>query len=423
MTFHTLHGKFGPIVRTAPNELSFIDPDALKTIYAERIKFCPVFRKNYDSFNETTNQIAQSVFIADDDDHARMRKIINHAFSERALRDQEPRIQSYVQTLIRRLDIERNKNNGLVDLNQWYNCAAFDIIADTAFGEPFNTLDEPNYRSWLGLIGKTWKAITLASAVKSMVPHLYILRRMIPTGPMLQKEVNKFNLILNRVKSRMISEESRIDLLSLVMRHNHEKEHMTDQEIIANATLFVAAGTETVTTLLSALTYLLTRNSRVMKKLTEEIRNSFASEDMISIQSVSHLEYLTACIQEALRRFPPIPEGLPRVVPPQGEEICGHWIPGGVSGSLHAAFPLMLLADNPFRHLCKSATSQRPCLRRTSKMPSPLFLNAGWELTHTSPPTESRPPNRFLSAHGIVSDRGKQERKENVLMFQGIFLV
>ncbi|KAL9117373.1 MAG: hypothetical protein Q9187_006094, partial [Circinaria calcarea] len=329
VTFHELHQKYGSIIRVAPNELSFTEPEALKTIYAERRKSCPVFRKNYDTFNETRNQIAHSVFIAGDNDHSRMRKIINHAFSERALRDQEPRIQTHVETLITTLDLERSKTNGIVDLNKWYNYAAFDIIADAAFGEPFNTLQESTYRPWLSLMGKTWKAITFASAIKSIVPPLYFFRRLIPTGPYLQKEVDKFNLILDRVRKRMALGTTRISLLSLVVNHNNEKEKMTEQEIISNTTLFVAAGTETVATLLSSLTYLLTRNDRVMQTLTKEIRNSFMNEYQITVQTVSQLPYLTACIREALRVFPPIPEGLPRVVPSEGEKISGHFIPGG----------------------------------------------------------------------------------------------
>ena len=328
---HKLHQRYGPIVRTAPNELSFNQPDALNKIYNERGSACPVFPKNYDSFNETRNQISKSVFIAGDDDHARMRKVINQAFSEQALRDQEPRIQSHVHSLMRQVESEARKNDRIIDLNEWYNFAAFDIIADTALGEPFNTIEESTYRPWINLIGKTWKAITIASAVKSMAPPVYLLRRLIPTGPFLQKEVNKFDLVLNRVKERIAVGTDRIDLLSRVIRFNDRKEKMTDQEIVSNATLFVAAGTETVTTVLSALTYLITRDSRVMAKLVAEIRGRFADEESITIQSVSQLEYLTACIREALRKFPPIPEGLPRIVPPEGEWISGEWIPGGVS--------------------------------------------------------------------------------------------
>ncbi|CAL8574950.1 hypothetical protein XPA_000896 [Xanthoria parietina] len=328
-TFHNLHEKYGPIVRTAPNELSFNQPDALNKIYNEQHSGCPVFPKNYDSFNETRNQISKSVFIAGDADHARMRKVINQAFSEQALRDQEPRIQDHVQSLMQQVDAEARKNAGVVDLNAWYNFAAFDMIADAALGEPFNTLKRLTYRPWINMIGKTWKAISLASAVKSMAPPVYLLRRLIPTGIFLQKEVNKFDLVLNRVKEKIAMGTGRIDLLSRVLACNDRKERMTEDEIVSNATLFVAAGTETVTTLLSALTYLITKDSRVMAKLATEIRSSFSDERSITIQNVSRLQYLTACIREALRRFPPIPEGLPRIVPPSGEWISGHWIPGG----------------------------------------------------------------------------------------------
>lgn len=318
-------------MRTAPNELSFIQPGALHKIYADQRPGCSVFPKNYDSFKETRNELSSSVFIAGDKDHARMRKVISQAFSEQSLRDQEPRIQGHVKSLIRQVAATAETNGGVVDLNEWYNFAAFDIIADAALGEPFNTLEEPTYRPWITMIGKTWKAITLASAVKTMAPSLYLLGRLIPTGLDLQKEVNKFDLLLNRVKERISVGTDRVDLLSRVLRCNDRKEKMTDEEIISNAALFVAAGTETVTTVLAALTNMITRDCRVMAELTREIRDSFVSEESITIQSVSQLDYLSACIREALRRFPPIPEGLPRVVPREGDWISGQWIPGGVS--------------------------------------------------------------------------------------------
>lgn len=173
-----------------------------------------------------------------------MRKVISQAFSEQSLRDQEPRIQGHVHSLIQQVAAAAETNCGVVDLNEWYNFAAFDIIAEAALGEPFSTLEEPTYRPWITMIGKTWKAITLASAVKTMAPPLYLLGRLIPTGLDLQKEVNKFDLLLNRVKERIPVGTDRVDLLSRVLRCNDRKEKMTDEEIISNAALFVAAGTE-----------------------------------------------------------------------------------------------------------------------------------------------------------------------------------
>ena len=97
---------------------------------------------------------------------------------------------------------------------------------------------------------------------------------------------------------------------------------------MANASLFILAGTETVATLLSAVTYFLTQNPGALRNLAEEIRGNFKDESLLTVQNLAHTPYLTACLEEAMRLVPPVPEGLPRVTPPEGEHICGHWVPG-----------------------------------------------------------------------------------------------
>jgi len=57
------------------------------------------------------------------------------------------------------------------------------------------------------------------------------------------------------LKKRIALDTNKIDLISQVVQHNKTREKTTDQEIRINAVLFVATGTEIVTTLLSALTY------------------------------------------------------------------------------------------------------------------------------------------------------------------------
>lgn len=53
-----------------------------------------------------------------------MRKLISHAFSERALRDQEGFLQLYVEKFINGL--RKNASNGPQDMVQWFNWATFD---------------------------------------------------------------------------------------------------------------------------------------------------------------------------------------------------------------------------------------------------------------------------------------------------------
>ena len=79
------------------------------------------------------------------------------------------------------------------------------------------------------------------------------------------------------------------------------------------------------------MTYLLCTNPDALRKLAAEIRGAFKSEDEINFSSVSTLPYLLACLDEALRMYPPVPIGLPRVVPEGGAMIAGHYVPEDVS--------------------------------------------------------------------------------------------
>ena len=103
------------------------------------------------------------------------------------------------------------------------------------------------------------------------------------------------------------------------------------EKLQANCSLLIIGGSETTATLLSGVTYYLLTNPEAMRKLTAEIRSSFKSEDDIDFMSVSTLPYLLACLDEALRMYPPVPLGLPRVVPKGGATVSGHFVPEDVS--------------------------------------------------------------------------------------------
>jgi cytochrome P450 len=77
---------------------------------------------------------------------------------------------------------------------------------------------------------------------------------------------------------------------------------------------------------------MLLRYPRIYQKLTDEIRGAFKSESEIRLEkTMTDLPYLTACIEENLRIFPPAPIGFLRSVNRGGDVIDGHAIPGGVS--------------------------------------------------------------------------------------------
>jgi cytochrome P450 len=93
----------------------------------------------------------------------------------------------------------------------------------------------------------------------------------------------------------------------------------------------MVAGTETVATFLSGVTFNLLSRPSTMKLLTGELRNTFSSAKDIDSNALVRLPYLNACIEEGLRIYPPVPTGLPRIVGKGGAKVCGYDLPEKVN--------------------------------------------------------------------------------------------
>lgn len=75
--------------------------------------------------------------------------------------------------------------------------------------------------------------------------------------------------------------------------------------------------------------------ARLQKEIDDAINNGHISSP-IQDSEARAMPYLQACIAEGLRRFPPITQLREREVPPEGDIIHGHHIPGGTFIGLNA---------------------------------------------------------------------------------------
>jgi cytochrome P450 len=93
----------------------------------------------------------------------------------------------------------------------------------------------------------------------------------------------------------------------------------------------ILGGSETTATALSSATYYLGLNPEPFKRLCDEVRSAFKTEEEIDILSVGRLEYMPAVLNEAMRMNPPISGTIPRTINQKGDEIAGYFVPPGVS--------------------------------------------------------------------------------------------
>lgn len=121
---HKIHRQYGDIVRIAPNELSFATPQSYQDIYGHVSKERGRFLKTefYDSGPP------RIVSARDPEVHARMRKAMSHAFSAKALRDQEVVVHQYVDLFLQQLSNLGEGGKKAINACDAYNWLTFDII-------------------------------------------------------------------------------------------------------------------------------------------------------------------------------------------------------------------------------------------------------------------------------------------------------
>ncbi|KAL3422646.1 cytochrome P450 [Phlyctema vagabunda] len=319
-----LHEKYGHVVRTAPNELVYSDAAAQKDIYMRRPQM-PKSTLYYNSNSDTQGILS----VKSDEDHSRYRRLLSHAFSEKALRGQEPLIKKYIDLLISRLRSKAEIGEPQ-DIVAWYNYVSFDIIGDLTLGSSFDCLESSDLHPWVSYLFRSFKAAAFLTAARRLAPLDKILLSLIPKKTM-HGRINHRLYTKEKVEARIKSNTDRQDFMTNILKHNDSETGMTINEIIPTFGTLLIGGSETTATLLSVVTFQLLKHPEIMAKLVAEIRTTFKNEDEIDMVSVNQLRYHLAVLDEGLRIHPAVPLGSPRTVPEGGETISGQWVPGGVS--------------------------------------------------------------------------------------------
>nr|A0A484FXR4.2 RecName: Full=Cytochrome P450 monooxygenase btcB; AltName: Full=Betaestacins biosynthesis cluster protein B [Colletotrichum orbiculare MAFF 240422] len=336
-----LHEKYGkkpersPVVRLSPTEVSFATVEAQNAIHrpGASAKQGLFFTKEGtleammgEIIWPATNLLTATV----PEEHQRLKKALQPAFTEKALQLQEPIQQQHTDRLIRSVQ-EASRQNRVVDLTPHMSQAIWDIISDLSFGEPLlkdQLAKFERLKTTFCMVSPLLEALqvllavpgaqTLAKACVGLVPLLFWL----PTNVLPSAQLRK----------RFERQDSNEDFLTAIMRCREMGIQMTDMELQSNASLLVMVGYDTTATSLSATMNLLLRHPLCLQALQDELHSHFSSTSDMTSKPLSQLPILNGCIQESLRLFPPANgKGTNRTSP--GTMIDGVYIPRGVNVS------------------------------------------------------------------------------------------
>ncbi|TFY79311.1 hypothetical protein EWM64_g4697 [Hericium alpestre] len=262
-----------------PNELSFGHASAIPDILGRAGATSGLPKGPYWAHRDyPANLIAERTLAR----HAVLRKEWSRGFTTLALKDYEPMVMGRVRQLLESLQ-ERcslGEKGTVLDMASWASYFATDFMGDIMFGGGFELMEHGGDKHGL------WDLL-----------------------------------------------ESGLDGEDQTGRAARPAAEVANDGILA-----IIAGSDTTATILSALVFHLLSNPTAYERLQAEVDAAFPQgEEPHDTAKMAGMEYLNACLNEALRLTPAIPNGSPRGVP-QGEGpqiISGHVVPEGTQVFVH----------------------------------------------------------------------------------------
>jgi cytochrome P450 len=172
-----------------------------------------------------------------------MRRLFSPAFSERALKQQEPLFKKYADLLMYKISEVGEDGAKPIEMSQLLNFTTFDVMAELCFGDHLNLLAKNEYSPWVRSIFESLKMLPIASII-NYYPILNALFTRFEPKSVTQQRITHCKHSEERVNRRLENGSDQPDVWNLVLAAKEGK-GLTVKEMHSNAELFMLAGSET----------------------------------------------------------------------------------------------------------------------------------------------------------------------------------
>lgn len=264
----------------------------------------------------------------------------------------EKYIDKCTELFLQRLREHAEKPDPTIDLGQWVQMYAYDVIGELYFGSMFGFLQKSeDHHGWIHSLDLLMPFLcTCAVAPTSFRPFILTSALVIPGGLKALKAVENIGTsarecVAKRLKKSPRSEtrEKRDDIAQQLLDIQAEKGAKVDfgmGDIEQEAFVALLAGSDTTSIGFRTIFYYLMKEPQVYKEVQEEIDAAFVEGRLhhpVQFADTLKLPLLCAALKEALRIHPGVQLTMGRVVPAQGLEVCGTYIPKGYWVGMNAA--------------------------------------------------------------------------------------
>ncbi|NXX96024.1 CP3AT protein, partial [Centropus bengalensis] len=326
------YGKIWRIFDGRQPVLVVLDPILIKNILVKECYNVFTNRRNFG----LNGILDSSLVIAEDEKWKRIRTVLSPTFTSGKLKEMFPIINHYGKKLVENIE-KKVANEEFVTMKDIFGAYSMDVVTSTSFSVNIDSMSNPsdpfvtNIKKFLkfSFLNPVFVFLVLFPFVVPVLEKMNVT--LLPSNVM-----DFFNDVFTKMKKEREkgSSKDRVDFLQLMVDSQSSNEtdsykSLSDEEILAQALIFVFAGYETTSSTLSYLSYNLATHPDVQQKLQDEIDANLANKATPTYNAIMQMEYLDMVVNESLRLFPP--GGRIERVCKKTVEINGVTIPKGMT--------------------------------------------------------------------------------------------
>ncbi|KAI0879536.1 cytochrome P450 [Hypoxylon argillaceum] len=328
--------EYGPLVRVGPNEVSTDDLDTIRRISSAKSTYP---RSGWYDGTRIHSHSDSMFTMTDPGIHDKRKAQTTAGYSGRESPGVESAIEEQIEnliSLIRRKYVRKPGASSFppLDIGKTFSMFTLDTISRIALGKEFGCLEADKdvlgfshivelFLPFMNVLGDVPWARNIAFSKLGI--------RLFSPKPTDKRGIGKMMKMVNtEVHKRYIGDvEAWNDILGSFRRHG-----LTEVESQTEAFFMFMAGSETVASAMRITLFYLIATPTVYQRLKTEIKAAIESgraSSPITAAEAKQLPYLQAVLHEGLRVRPTATGTFSREVPPEGDTIHGHFLPGGTT--------------------------------------------------------------------------------------------
>ncbi|NXK28271.1 CP3AO protein, partial [Arenaria interpres] len=307
------YGKIWGIFDGRQPVLAVLDPVVIKNVL---VKECYSIFTNRRNFG--LNGILESaVSIAEDEKWKRIRTVLSPTFTSGKLKEMFPVIIHNGEKLVKNIE-KKVANDDFVNTKDIFGAYSMDVVTSTSFSVNVDSMGNPsdpfvtNIKKFLkfSLLNPVFVFLVLFPFVVPVLEKMNVT--LLPS-----KVMDFFNGVFIKMKKEREKggRTNRVDFLQLMVdsqsSHDSSKsaetdsyKSLSDDEILAQALIFVFAGYETTSSTLNYISYNLATHPDVQQRLQDEIDAYLPNKATPTYNAITQMEYLDMVVNETLRLYP-----------------------------------------------------------------------------------------------------------------------